>query len=142
MPYIPKAKREYWDKQLIFDTEDPELTHPGTLNYLITRIIQHFVASRGGEWDDRNLNSIYGALMCCLLELNRRRGTDFSPDYLKDEGIEKVAASYTSYNNYIGDRVQDMLLDGRGFEEIIGDYYSTVAPYEDSKIKENGDVYE
>jgi len=39
MPYIPKSKREYWDPQLAFDERDPDLTHPGTLNYIFTRVI-------------------------------------------------------------------------------------------------------
>jgi hypothetical protein len=148
LPYIPESKRKYWRDQLVFDDLDPDLTHPGTLNFLFVEIIKRFVKSRGGEWDEENLNSIYGALVCCLLEVHRRKSRKPA------DGIGTTNDSndsYTRHNDSIGLWVRSLLQTNErsvSFEQTGFDllnllrYYDTrVADYEDKKIKENGDLF-
>jgi len=89
MPYITKNARTTWEPAL---NKLAEAIHhygcsPGDLNYLITNLIDIYMARKGLNYT--HLNDVVGALESAKAEFQRR----------------------------------------------------VVAPYEDSKIKENGDVY-
>jgi len=89
MPYIKKERRKWLDE--IVDTlwrKSPG--NPGELNYLVTRIIEHYACHSKAPLDYQKINDIMGALEGAKLEFYRR----------------------------------------------------VVAPYENSKIQSNGDVYE
>lgn len=144
IPYIPKSKRKYWDGQFLFDEKDPDLTHPRTLEYLIVKLCKQFVKSRGGKWDDENLDSVYGALFCSLLEIHRRKG--FCPSTKSMMYEDAYVNSYTIYNDNIGRHARIAFADltsgeGPSFYDLLDFYTRFIAPYEDKKIKENLDVF-
>src|SRR6185436_18464669 len=100
----------------------------------------------------RNLDSIYGALLCCLLELDRRKGTEPARRRI---GPSTEEASYTTYNDFLGNNLRRDLWRMKEDRSEIGGgsldinvagswryYMREVALYEDQKIKENGDVYD
>ncbi len=122
MPYVKQGDREYLRKYLIDGSSVPE--DPGPLNFCITTsMINH--TFNEDEWFNRLeeyvyiqgksytvLNEIMGVLICAWFEVKRR-------DY----------PLWTEYS----DRLEK--LGKRFYDEVI-------APYEDIKIKENGDVYD
>lgn len=67
MPYITPESRESLDTQI--DNLAESLDTRGEFNYAITRLIHHYVASRGKKYD--NLNDAIGILQCAQLELYR-----------------------------------------------------------------------
>lgn len=81
MPYIKHTDRF----QLIY--QEREADTPGELNFMITRLLSHYLDSKGKSY--QTINDVMGALEGAKLEFYRR----------------------------------------------------VAAPYEDTKIKENGDVY-
>lgn len=85
MPYIPQSKRKYWSAQFLFDENDPDLTHPGTLNYLITKMCLLFERSSGGP-SYSTYNSIIGALECAKLEFYRRKIERYEDLKCKENG--------------------------------------------------------
>jgi hypothetical protein len=66
MPYISKERRAVLDARIVAPLE------PGDLNYVITRIVQQFLAANGGP-NYARFNAAIGALECAKLELYRRQ---------------------------------------------------------------------
>jgi len=130
MPYI---KQEDYDRA----TDKPET--PGELNFAITiRIIEYLtvveksnvdlfneVTILVNEYLDRvglsytNGNAVMGVLSCAARELKRRMMD--SPQAEADELVKRATKKLET--------VADII------------YAGTLAPYEDTKIEENGDVY-
>jgi len=121
MPYVKQGDRKYLRQYLIDGSGIPE--DPGPLNFCITTsMINH--TFNEDEWFDRLeeyvhikgksytvLNEIMGVLTCAWFELKRR---DYALSTEYDYRLERLAKRF--------------------YDEVI-------APYEDIKIKENGDVY-
>ena len=108
MPYIRNEQRELIDSYADFtgmsgldqfinkldalrdsETQRHMAYHPGTLNYIITRLCDYWSRDFSGEANYEKYNAVIGALECVKQELYRRQ----------------------------------------------------IAPYEDKKCEENGDVY-
>lgn len=133
MPYIAQEERSH-------SVENPRT--PGELNYAITLKLIHawnmkctplaLSAMRGGIlhlfayfWAEKiqnytTINDIYGALACSIFEWRRRvrpKGFGFEGMARKNlvQALSKVAEQF---------------------------YIDIVIPYEERKIRENGDVYE
>jgi len=85
MPYIDKESKDDFKYKISYAGRSIET--PGELNYMITKIVNDYIASHGKSY--AILNEVIGALECSKLELYRR----------------------------------------------------IIAPYEDIKIDQNGDVY-
>ena len=62
MPYIPQSKRKYCDT--LFNP-DSDITHPGTLNYVITKEILAFIDRTGGISQEK-VAEVLGVLVCCF----------------------------------------------------------------------------
>ena len=126
MPYI---KREDYVRA----SDDPKA--PGELNFAITlraievftndktvawfteevdRLVERFMENNGISYT--NYNAASGALVCCGMELSRR--ADGGP-------YEDTASKLRLAISQVFGRI----------------YHDEVAPYEDKKIKENGDVF-
>ena len=109
MPYIDKHERDLIDHSADFTSmsglnqfikkvdklrdsvsHSHMATHPGTLNYIITRLCDYWCRDYAGEANYEKYNTVIGVLECVKQELYRRQ----------------------------------------------------IAPYEDEKCKENGDVYD
>ncbi len=118
MPYV----KQEWRKFLIDGSSFPE--DPGPLNFCITTSMVNHTFNED-EWFGKLeeyvhikgksytvLNEIMGVLICAWFEVRRR--------------------DYTLWTEY-SDRLEK--LAKRFYAEVI-------APYENIKIKENGDVYE
>ena len=63
MPYVKKADRPDLDRGRAPET-------PGELNYLLTRLVDSYVARKGVSY--ATLNEAIGVLECAKLELYRR----------------------------------------------------------------------
>lgn len=123
MPYIKSKQR------LDLMTGKTRVTNPGELNYLITRELLKVLDGNSVEEIKENIigllfdycenigfkyqtvNDIMGALQCASMECCRR-------------------------NMDLFEQVEDILAD-----IPVEFYHNIVAPYEDKKIQENGDVY-
>lgn len=121
MPYIKQKRR----KAMLAD-EPPQ--NAGEFNYCLTwhilntplwdlkvaidREIEAYLSVRPKSY--AVYNEVVGALECCRREFIRRRGTNTRDD-LDREGVLGAALNHL--------------------------YDERIAPYEDTKIKENGDVY-
>jgi len=78
MPYIdPDARRRL--------AEGAEPSGPGELNYAITRLVDRYLASRGGL-RYAHLNEVIGALECAKLELYRRLAAPYEDEKLSQSG--------------------------------------------------------
>jgi hypothetical protein len=136
MPYIASEERER--------AKDAPRT-PGELNYAITlcfikayrgtvmlpqislrmgvfrgdvaRLIRYYWSEKVQNYT--TINDIYGAIACSLLEFRRRAdGQNFGPMELLRRSI------------------------ARALSRVVDDFYAeVVVPYENTKIRENGDVY-
>lgn len=123
MPYIPQDERE----RLAGDA--PALT-PGELNYCLTwhllntdpddmldalwKEVMEYVLNANGGPNYETYNAVMGAITCCHREFVRRGGPAWRP-LAVENALGETA-----------DRVYDQL----------------IAPYEDAKIQQNGDVYQ
>ena len=130
MPYI--KSEDYFGA-----AEAPEV--PGELNYAITmRIIARLrgeLTYMGFDQALRNLtlgyldrvgmsytngNAVMGVLDCAARELRRRTGAAYNPNF-KGADISKIERQLKQERKWV--------------------YDTLLAPYEDKKIAENGDVY-
>ena len=68
MPYIKKEQRQLKDYSLCRVIN--EISSYGDLNYIITKLCQAVVETKGECYD--TYNSLVGALECCKLEMYRR----------------------------------------------------------------------
>ncbi len=66
MPYIKQEYRPTLDGPI----QELKPNDVGELNYVITRIVQGYIARRGVRYE--NLNGAVGALECAKIELYRR----------------------------------------------------------------------
>ncbi len=129
MPYIKSTDR-------LRLARGGKATSAGELNYLLTKRVTEFLGQSEYdlgtlEGDFKNLiyeycenvgfkyqtaNDVVGALVCAKMELTRRAKSIFSK--------------------------MEIDLIGNSLDLILQDFYKDViSPYEDMKIKENGDVY-
>ncbi|TGD70641.1 hypothetical protein E4634_20915 [Mangrovimicrobium sediminis] len=76
MPYVSKDAREKLET-----SKYPE--SPGELNYMITRMVDEYLVSKGGL-RYTNINEVIGALECVKLELYRRIAAPYE-DKKKEE---------------------------------------------------------
>lgn len=118
MPYVKQEDRKYL-------VDDPSIAEdPGPLNFCITTSIVNHTFNED-QWFDRLkqyvyikgksytvLNEIMGVLTCAWFELRRR---DYSLWIEYDYRLKELAKRF---------------------------YAEVIAPYENIKIKENGDVYD
>lgn len=127
MPYLTQARKDQLAGEALPET-------PGDLNYLLTlsviQAIKENVPSRARLTASRlacsfldnhgldytNCNAIVGAVECCRRELKRRTPTHLTTDVHR-------------------------AVDGQLRSWLDNFYAKTVAPYEDKKIEQNGDVY-
>lgn len=130
MPYLTLERKQE------LTNPGAKLHHAGDVNYLVTEecldLLQEGTAAAGHAWhqavDDildayteyhgdsyATYNAVIGALTCCSLEWQRRHHGS------TDGAVLTVAA----------------MIDAKAREF----YREVVAPYEDLKIKQNGDVY-
>lgn len=92
MPYIDKKDRELIDSYSDFtgmsgldqfinkldalrdsETQRHMAYHPGTLNYIITRLCDYWCRDFSGEANYEKYNAVIGVLECAKLELYRRQ---------------------------------------------------------------------
>lgn len=129
MPYLSRARKHELDAGI-------RPTTPGDLTYLLTRVA---LGESGGEatfeeavdaaveryFERRDIRyasfaEVLGCLLSAKLEYARR--------VCEDQQLRNALASPA--------------IVGYKFEQYIKDFYrNRVAPYEDQKIEENGDVY-
>lgn len=123
MPYVKPERRA----ALVDAAAEPR--NAGELNFCLTwhlvnspdpRFLQNALWEEVWEYIDAReisydlFNTVIGALECCRLEFRRRVGVSTTSDLTKEDAIR-----------YVVNRL----------------YRERVAPYEDIKINENGDVY-
>lgn len=80
MPYIVTEKRDHLDQPIDnllsalreLESDDPNNTHCGNLNYVITRLLRGSYALRYKE-----INEAIGVLECCKLELYRKMAAPY-----------------------------------------------------------------
>lgn len=122
MPYIDPERREY----LAENAGDPGTA--GELNFCLTWHLLYsdltflpdaidgeittYMSDREMRYD--LINEIVGALECCRREWVRRRGNNTHDDLERGDALTDAAARF---------------------------YRDVAAPYEDTKIQQNGDVY-
>ena len=78
MPYEKKEVRERLDAGA-----KPE--SPGELNYLISRLVDSYLASKGAL-RYAHINEVIGVLECAKLELYRRLAAPYEDGKLKERG--------------------------------------------------------
>jgi hypothetical protein len=77
MPYIDKT-----DRDQISSGRDIET--PGELNFVITTIINEYLAHKGKNYS--NINEVVGALECAKLELYRRIASPYEDLKIESNG--------------------------------------------------------
>ena len=78
MPYLPYYKRHALD-QVAYPTD------AGDINYMISQIINKFIAYRGGL-KYAVINEIVGALECAKLEMYRRLAAPYEDTKIDENG--------------------------------------------------------
>lgn len=82
MPYIKDEQRI----RIQGETRIPVLSNPGELNYFLTRVIQHYLASKEGEPRYRDYNEVFGVLSCVSQEFYRRVLVPFENEKIELNG--------------------------------------------------------
>ena len=82
MPYVKQETRD----RIGGETRIPVLSSPGELNYFITRIITHYLASKEGEPRYRDYNSVIGVLEAVKIEVYRRLVVPFEDTKIAENG--------------------------------------------------------
>lgn len=126
MPYLASKRKAEIDEQ----GEKAKLVTAGDLTYVFTKImldeegkchkgsfiqaVNQFIGKRVPRYEDFAI--IMGSLTNCIIEFERRKA-----DTWTDVDVDKL-----------------------GVASVFGNWYytETIAPYEDKKIAENGDVYQ
>ena len=141
MPYLEQHRKAALALGVLPET-------PGDLNYLLThaaldysrdrnmhqfeykmgQYVGQFIEANGGE-SYTNYNNAIGAMLCCKMEWERRA----------PETVLRQAAS--AWERYTLER--DVLTEVSSTLDICirALYEHRIAPYEDTKIEQNGDVY-
>lgn len=78
MPYITKDSREHLEK------EAEQISTPGELNYVISRLIDEYVSQQGMNYT--TLNSVVGVLECAKNEFYRRVVVPYEDQKLEENG--------------------------------------------------------
>lgn len=78
MPYITQEQRE------LFNDPATKPTHPGELNYLITKLVDSFLVRSGVSYT--SINAVIGALECAKLELYRRVASPYEDNKARVNG--------------------------------------------------------
>ena len=78
MPYVNQSAREK------LDNGKPPNT-PGELNYLITKLVDEYIQSKGAL-NYTNINESIGVLECAKLELYRRVAVPYENKKIKTSG--------------------------------------------------------
>lgn len=89
MPYIIQDKRHQLDQHIDslinalreLESDDPENTHCGNLNYVFTQILLASYTKRYAE-----INEAVGVLECCKLELYRRLAAPYEDQKRYENG--------------------------------------------------------
>lgn len=121
MPYIKQDRREAMGLDQPPRNEG-ELNYCLTWHLIFTDVEVLYVALKGEVEEYLSVrdesyalyNEVIGVLECCRREFVRRRGANTAQDLIREALLGEVMKG---------------LYDGK------------VAPYEDTKIKENGDIY-
>ena len=82
MPYIEHSDRIFLDERLTFNNN--AIHSPGELNYAITKLINHYIASHGLSYT--NINEAIGVLECAKMELYRRIAIPYEDIKLEQNG--------------------------------------------------------
>lgn len=97
MPYINKETRDHFSKIISLDGLSIETA--GDLNYLITQLIDNYIAHHGLSY--RTLNTIIGAVECAKMELYRRVAAPYEDVKIKENGdVYKQSPSTDEVWNY------------------------------------------
>ena len=88
MPYITQEKRlptiETTRKLINLISEAPDKFGPGDLNYIISRIIGHYISKKGLCY--QHINDVVGVLECAKLEVYRRLAGPYENNAIKKNG--------------------------------------------------------
>lgn len=87
MPYIAQEERTR--------VEENGPNTPGSLNYLITRVVDLFIEQQGLNYT--TVNAVVGALECAKLELYRRIAVPYEDKKLRDNGDVYTQKLLTPY---------------------------------------------
>lgn len=79
MPYVDQETRRRLDR------EGAAPGSPGELNYAITRLVDRYLAAKGGL-RYAHLNEVVGALECAKLELYRRVAAPYEDEKIVEAG--------------------------------------------------------
>lgn len=85
MPYIPKSRRERFEKDLrtlIFG--NPLILNGGDLNYFFTKICLEYMKHKGESYE--NYSTCISSLECAKLELYRRQVAKYEDIKITENG--------------------------------------------------------
>lgn len=82
MPYVSKEVRSELDDKINYAGRN--ISSAGELNYLITNLVQEFIAENGKSYN--TLNAAIGALECAKLELYRRVTAKYEDEKIQQNG--------------------------------------------------------
>lgn len=87
MPYVTQEVREQLDKGLNKILEKGKSpADAGQLNYVITKIIDHYINDVKGGVRYTHLNEVVGVLECAKLELYRRVAAEYEDQKIAENG--------------------------------------------------------
>ncbi len=90
MPYILQSKRNQIDNEinaLAHAVERGGEFTAGDFNYIVTKLMQHFVEINGKNYN--NFNSLVGALDCAKMEMYRREIAPYEDEKIESNGDYK-----------------------------------------------------
>lgn len=134
MPYISKERREIIDNTQIAETE-------GELNYLLTKIYINIINEKGESY------KLYGEIrtdISTLIYFLHSNMSYFSSGIKLSMQLTYPDLYYTSISDIVNKhrgKLNVKLIIGALENSSSELYRRKIAPYEDKKIIENGDVY-
>ena len=87
MPYIDRNRRKqvgFAMSHLIEQLKQMDNLSAGDLNYMITKIMEHFIKMKGKRY--ANYNELVGMLECCKMELYRREIAPYENAKMAENG--------------------------------------------------------
>ena len=84
MPYITQEDRKKFKGQFGLKAFADLCSGPGDLNYLITRLLVHYIKKLGESY--ATYNEVIGVLECAKLELTRRQISEYEAKKMKLNG--------------------------------------------------------
>lgn len=132
MPYVEDSARRRLDAGGI-----PE--NAGELNYVITRTVNEYLSHEDIRY--RHINDVVGVLECIRLDLYNQTSTSVARSH--HTGLEELRSIITQLiDGYLRRSGDDVIAAVGVLQCTVLEFYRRVAvPYEDKKIRENGDVY-